>query len=380
MNILFIASWYPTETNKNLGVFIKEHAHSVEISGDNVLVLALVVHRSKNFFKVQVSDKVDENGIRTVLIEIFSRFHDLVYHFVPLQIYYIHKVFRRSIKNEFKPDLIHSNVIFPAGVIGHSLSRKLNIKHIITEHWSRVKVFSQMPVLSYFGKKAYTNATKILPVSEFLKQEICDAFSIVDADKFRVIGNVIDSKVFCYKKKEPNATELRLCSIASWMLNYPVKQPELLINAIAELQKNFHKKIKLTMIGGGDKVPELIRLCNSLGVNADFTGYLPKPEVAQKLYESDYFVHPTSIETFGVVVAEALLTGTPVICSDISALSEIVNTSNGVLCENKVSDWVKAIAKIENMPFDREKIASDIQHKFSPEHIGKSIHSVYQEV
>lgn len=381
MNILFLASWYPTETNPNFGVFIKEHAHSIHTTENNIVVLAIVIHRSNHLLKVELSDFIDECGVRTVLIEIFSRFRDEIYHFLPFQFFYLNKVFRKHIQSDFKPDIFHSNVIFPAGILGNWLSQKYKKPHIITEHWTRIRQFANMPILSLFGKKSYNNAVRILPVSEFLKTEICNSFSILNNNKFTIVGNVIDSKLFYYKKKESNPNELRLCSIATWTyLKHPAKQPELIINAIAKVQDNYPKKIKLTMIGGGNKVPELIKLCETLKVDAEFTGYLPKNEIVKKLHESDFFVHPTNIETFGVVVAEAILTGTPVVCSDDSALREIINDSNGVLCKNTVESWAEALIKLENLKFDREKFSSEMKTKFNLENIGILINTVYKSI
>lgn len=381
MNILFLASWYPTETNPNFGVFIKEHAHSIHATNNKIVVLALVIHRSNDILKIIHSDFYDDCGVRTVMIEIFSRFRDLIYHFLPLQYFYLIKVFKKHIQSDFKPDIFHSNVIFPAGILGNWLSQKYKKPHIITEHWTRVRQFANMPVLSFWGKKAYNKAVRILPVSEFLKTEICKSFSILDHNKFTIIGNVIDSKLFYYKKKDSNPNELRLCSIATWSyLKHPAKQPELLIKAIAKVQDSYPTKIKLTMIGGGNKVPELIKLCETLKVDAEFTGYLPKNEIVKKLHESDFFVHPTNIETFGVVVAEAILTGTPVVCSDVSALRELVNNSNGLLCENTVEGWSNAILKINVADFNNEKFATEMENKFNIEAIGKKISSVYQSI
>ncbi len=381
MNILFLSSWYPTDKNPNFGVFVKEHAHAIQSTGNNIVVLAIVIHRSTKIWSVSYSDNIDKEGVRTVLIEVNTRFRDLVYHAIPLQYCIVQSVFKKRILPEFNPDIIHSNVIFPAGIIGHWLSKHFKKPHLITEHWTRVRQFAKMPLLSFFGKKAYQNAIRILPVSNFLQNEIMDSFSIDDCNKFNIVGNVIDSKTFCYKEKYTLTTELRLCAIATWAyLKHPAKQPELLIRAISELQKNFNKKIILTMIGGGDKVPELKALCAAENVNAIFTGYLSKTEIAVHLQESDFFVHPTTIETFGVVVAEAILTGTPVICSNVSALQELINSSNGILCENTIPEWAKAIKLASETKFNNQQMSSDIKQKYDLKNIGIAIGSIYEEI
>ena len=380
MKILFIASWYPTKRNPNYGIFIKEHAKAINTTKNEIITLAIVIHRSKKLWSETISDTVDENGVRTVLIEINTRFRDIVYHAVPLQYSLVRKPFRKLIQPQFNPDIIHSNVIFPAGIIGNWLANDLKKPHIITEHWTRVRNFAKMPILSTWGKKAYQQAFRILPVSKFLQHEIMDSFAIAE-NKFKVVGNVIDSKTFMFKEKESHPTELRLCAIATWAhLKNPAKQPELLINALSALQAEISQTISLTMVGGGDKVAELKELCQAKAVKAEFTGYLEKSEIVKKLQEADFFVHATTIETFGVVVAEALLTGTPVVCSNVSALAELISDSNGELCENTIEDWVRGLKKAINTDYDKKQIAADVRLKYEKETIGEVINCVYQEL
>jgi glycosyltransferase involved in cell wall biosynthesis len=381
MKILSIASWYPTKRNPNFGIFIKEHAKSINSAGCEIVVIGIVIHRTENLWSKTIADSVDENGVRTVLIEINTRFRDIIYHAVPLQYCLLKKTFRKQIQSGFEPDIIHSNVIFPAGIIGDWLAKSIARPHVITEHWTRVRNFAQVPVLSIWGKKAYTRAARILPVSQFLQHEIQDSFIIADLNKFKVVGNVIDSNTFTFKEKVNNPNELRLCAIATWAhLKHPAKQPELLINALSVLQNEISQTIMLIMVGGGDKVEELKTLCLEKGVKAEFTGYLEKLEIVKRLQNSDFFVHATTIETFGVVVAEALLTGTPVVCSNVSALKELINENNGELCENTVEDWVRGLKRAIGADYNKKQIAMDIKQRYDIQNIGNQIRSVYQEI
>ncbi len=380
MNILFLSSWYPTEINPNYGVFVKEHAAAIHIAGNKIVVLALVVHKSKKIFSVSNTDKMDENGVRTVLVEIHTRFFDIVHHAVPFQYEYLKKTYKKHIAPEFIPDAVHANVIFPAGIMGYWLAKKFKKPLFITEHWTRIERFSRQPILSSWGKIAYNYATAIMPVSHYLQRHIQTFFATEDA-KFYPIGNIIDADIFQCKSKENTENEIRLCSIATWnKMKTPAKQPELLIQAINLLPENVRRKVQLTMVGGGNKLEELKALCTQLGVNAQFTGYLPKHKIANILQRSDFFVHPTLTETFGVVIAEALSTGTPVICSNVGALPELVNESNGVLCENTIEAWVDGLQKAFSTRFDNKKIAEDVSNKYSKENIGKQIADVYMKV
>ena len=381
MNILFLTSWYPTSNNPNLGVFIKEHAHAISSAGNNVVVLAIVATRSDKIWSKIVTDSFDENGVRTITIELNSRFRDIVYHAIPIQYYFVKNAVKKLIADGFEPEIIHSNVIFPAGIIGNWLADRLKKPHIISEHWSRIKGFLSKPIFGRLAIKSYQNAIRILPVSIFLKKRMLDLIPTLDASRIQIVGNVIDSNIFNYKERSPFSETLHFCAVATWAnKKVPDKIPELFIEALAKLQIEIKQSIRLTMIGGGDKIPELEALCSLKGLKVQFVGARTKNEIANYLQKSDYFVHASTIETFGVVVVEALLCGTPVICSNVGALPEIINESNGVLCENTVENWIEGIKRAIETNFQKNEIASDFKQKFSTLQIGEEINNVYNDV
>jgi hypothetical protein len=184
---------------------------------------------------------------------------DLIYHLVPLQNRIAYWNFKNHIKPNFSPDVIHSNVIFPAGMIGDYFSRKLKKPHIIIEHWSKIEGLLKKPYLSFLAKRSYRKAYRILTVSRFLKGNILSLLPNLKGDKFEVIHNVISNEVFDYKKKASICTEIRFCAVATWTTKRnPDKKPELFIEALAEIQRKTQRKIKLTMVGNGNRVNELI--------------------------------------------------------------------------------------------------------------------------
>lgn len=381
MKILFLSSWYPTPSNPNFGIFVKEHATAIQSSGNEIVVLAIVVSKGEKIWSKTEVDTIDENGIRTIIVEIKTRFRDVIYHAIPIQYCIAKNTLRRNILPYFTPDLIHSNVIFPAGIIGNRLAAYLKKPHIITEHWSRINDFLKKPLLSRLGINTYQNAAKILPVSEFLKERMIAVLPTINQKKYQVIPNVIDSKTFFYKGKTTNPDSIRFCAIATWAnKKIPDKKPELFIEALVQLQTELKQTVMLTMIGGGDNVNELKELCEQKGLQTEFTGYLDKKEIVRHLQSADFFVHASTIETFGVVVAEALLCGTPVICSNVGALPELISESNGILCDNTVESWVRGLKKAISIQFDHAEISETVKSKFSRKTIGEKINDVYLKI
>jgi hypothetical protein len=156
MKVLFIASWYPNSTNPLKGIFIKKHAEAIKKAGVEIELLALTVSYSKRVFEKKVSKTKDENGVNTHLIEVNSRFYKLIHVDMLLQFTFLKKYFYKEVKPTFTPDIIHSNVLFPAAIMGYWLARKEKIPHVVTEHWSKVDDFFSKSLYSKAGKKRTT--------------------------------------------------------------------------------------------------------------------------------------------------------------------------------------------------------------------------------
>lgn len=85
--------------------------------------------------------------------------------------------------------------------------------------------------------------------------------------------------------------------------------------------------------------------------NMRFIGYTQDVSELAELYSaSDIFVNPSRMETFGKVTAEALASGTPVVCYDNTGTMELVNDEVGECVEDGDADRllmaVKRILKI----------------------------------
>jgi len=376
MNVLFLTQWYPNNHQPYFGIFVREQVRAVALAGHRVQVVALTLHSGTQLFKYNICKYQDESGFNVTCFELHTCLKNWVYHMPFLQELFLRNALRLSLNENGMPDLIHAHVVYPAGIWALHIAEKFRIPFFITEHWSRISSLSD-GIYYNKAKKAYRNAKMILPVSSFMAQKIIKAFPIISEDDCSVIGNVIDSSVFYYKEKVPAET-ITFCAIATWnKKKVPDKMPELFIVALSEFQKKRNISICLKMIGGGNLVPTLAQQCKEAGIDAHFTGFLPKAKIAGQLQEADYFVHASTIETFSIVVAEALSCGLPVICSNTGALPELVDDSNGVLCENSEEDWLQAIERAITLKYNRKEIADNIENRFGLKAIGEKITEVY---
>lgn len=380
MKVLFLTTWYPTTTQPNFGVFVKEHAKAIhrQPEVERLTIIALVIHKSNHWWEKNITETQYEQKTKTILIEIKTKFKDLLYHLPYLQ-YQIFNTAFRLFRSSIEVDIVHSNVVIPTGYIGDRLAKKLNTPHIITEHWSKVRNLKKGTRHYNLARKMYNNTTSILPVSLFLEKIITQRFGI-SSQKCHIVPNIVDTSTFQFKPKKQDKNSIKLITIAHWeQQNHPTKLPELLIDAIEVLQQDYEKSIEITFVGDGNKLPELKALCQAKNIKSKFVGYANKTSINSLLQASDFLVHCSTIETFGLTVVEALLTGTPVICSSVGALPEKIDTSNGVLVENRLDHWVAALKKGFETNYQHQSISQAIVSKYSYDGIGQSIISQYKK-
>jgi glycosyltransferase involved in cell wall biosynthesis len=98
-----------------------------------------------------------------------------------------------------------------------------------------------------------------------------------------------------------------------------------LISAMPKILDGYHDT-KLIIAGKGGMYDELKAQVDSLGIGNKvyFTGYMDSKKVAKMYKCADVSVFPSTYEPFGIVALEAMLSGTPVVVSDIGGLNEIV--------------------------------------------------------
>jgi alpha-1,6-mannosyltransferase len=146
------------------------------------------------------------------------------------------------------------------------------------------------------------------------------------------------------RPKGPGPIRLVMCSRLS-----SEKHPERAIEVLesgCRMGRNWH----LTVIGDGPRMRRMRTRAAHLPVM--FTGFLSSSnDVARVLQSSDVALAPGPIETFGLAALEALSCGTPVICSERSALREIIGGA-GFAVGDDVGAWTRAVDRLSHPSHD----------------------------
>ena len=108
--------------------------------------------------------------------------------------------------------------------------------------------------------------------------------------------------------------------------------------------------LKLVVAGTGKEQSAIDRvadLCKR--VRATYVGDVRGAKKAELLASARALLYPSRLnEAFGLPIVEAMMSGTPVVCSDRGACPEIVSAEVGFICETW-DDYVEAIGRIHEI-------------------------------
>ena len=128
--------------------------------------------------------------------------------------------------------------------------------------------------------------------------------------------------------------------------------PEKGTGVLLDAWKKLEAKIPLKIVGDGPFAPQIAQAANQLS-GIEWLGRKPLSEIYQLMANASFLVIPSEwYETFGRVGIEALATGTPLIVSNIGALSELVEPGyNGLLFQpGNVEDLVAQVSLLLSNP------------------------------
>jgi glycosyltransferase involved in cell wall biosynthesis len=113
----------------------------------------------------------------------------------------------------------------------------------------------------------------------------------------------------------------------------------------------------VAFVGDGPYLKELRQLCP----DAAFTGYLAGQELARAFASADIFAFPSTTDTFGNVVLEALASGLPTVVSDAGGPRDLIaHGETGFITRAlDVADFTAALRRLIEEPALRAKMSAE---------------------
>ena len=373
--ILVIPSEYPDPTDARLfnGNWAEEQVRALAVHHDVAVVYPLMTADGRS----RIEER-DYHGVRTVTVHYR---HVRKTWIAP----HVAAVWRglRYVRPQLRPECIHAHGLYPAGFAATLVGRALRIPVVVTEHWGqlRTRINEGGRLVRSVLRFTLRHAAQSVAVSHFLAAEMRD---VEPQSKITVVPNVVGPEFLEAEIALPgrNREECELLFVGSIRDNR--KGLEELLRALrVHLDTPGALSCRLTIIGEGGKRVWFEELATTLGLSdrCRFLGNRSREEVAEAMMAADVFVMPSKYETFGVVYAEAMACGKPVIACLGGPAEEIVPHWAGALVppgdHTALAGAIRRVtSELEN--YDARRISDYAREVFGPETVATAISRVYE--
>lgn len=383
-HVLIIPSFYHTKDNPTLGTFFKEQSEALLDEDLNVNILYPERRSIKSIsikglrdFHFQVKN-YNEKGINIYRMHSWNLIPTKFYIGNVFWVKYCLRLFKIYIKANGIPDLIHAHCALWGGYVAAIIKQRYGVPYVITEHSSLFLQGNYSVTEQKKAKLAFNDAEKVIAVSNSFARVLNK--EIIPYKSIEVIPNFINTDFFYNNDKQRN-DEFIFITACFLKKN---KKVDRLIEAFARQFKG-DDNIKLHIVGDGEERNYLEILAKQFQIEnqVKFLGLANREQLKHYLSQSNCFVMPSEMETFGVVLIEAMSMGLPLISTKCGGPEDIIFTKEvGLLCEKNPSSLANSMKEVYSSyaRFNSENIRNYCIDKFSNKNTTKSILSLYNEV
>ncbi|MEG2068034.1 MAG: glycosyltransferase [Tannerellaceae bacterium] len=292
-----------------------------------------------------------------------------------------------GILNEIQPDVVHVNCCWmPQCAFAQKWAQESGYKVILTphgmlepwimkrHHWTR-----KVPALLLYQKQAVVNADYLHATADSERKNL---LNLGYNNKIEVIANGIEVEHIALKESWKRRKEILFLSRV-----HIKKGINFLIEAVAALRNELQGYV-INIAGEGEEsyINELKQLSAQMGIaeQVRFTGGVYGNQKWELFKNADLFVLPTYSENFGIVVAEALACGTPVITTKGTPWQELETCHCGWWTEIGTTATIKALkdflastdTELEVMGRNGRQL---VQEKYSSKIIAEDMVELYKK-
>lgn len=287
----------------------------------------------------------------------------------------------------------------------HGLSNEIpfglqtnNIKSVVTIHDLIFKEYpNTYPVIDrkiydYKFRKSCQLADKIIAISEHTKKDIIKHYDVAP-EKIDVIYQACQAAYYQAPQKEFVQEVMSRYQLPSKYLLFvgSIEKRKNLINLLAAYEHlSAENCIPLAIVGGRvestvkDKLLEYSQSTNLDKKLIWLSGVKDTAELQAIYLKAQALIYPSLYEGFGLPVAEALLSKTPVITSKVSSLPEAGGPATLYINPHSPKEIAEAITTVLQNDFKAEEMRTKgylyAIDKFSPEKLSAQLLKCYESV
>jgi len=368
MRVLLIPELYPTNENPVAGIFINDQIKALLNFSE------VVVYNTNPFYKGMYKQL---KGVEYYDFHLLSKKPSKLLKPIFYR-YWENKALDLALKIP-NIDLVHLHGSSLRGLMALKFARKRKIPLVVTEHtgpWSaiasRYSVFER-------AKKVLKLADVVMPVSHHLKNEMID--SRVEMNRIEVLGNPVDGDLYTLRSQNLN-TPKRILFVGRLDEFKGAMRTLKAFHAISEI----HPGWTLSILGSGaesESIKEFIAN-NGLDHRVEFIEKaFDRVELANYYHSSSFLVFPSRFESFGLVAAEAMATGLPVLCTNQTGPLDYSLPQNAIPIDPNSVDAIASgmnsmIEKLDE--FDPVKVRKSIIEQFGLDTYAGKLESIYRSI
>jgi glycosyltransferase involved in cell wall biosynthesis len=313
----------------------------------------------------------------------------------------------KQIIRDFKPDIVHTHAA-KAGAIGRQAAYDLKVPAIV--HTFHGHVFH-----SYFGKlktqfyksverNMAKKSSAIVAISEIQKTELSAIHKICPPEKIHVVPLGFDLNKFrtnTLEKRQSFREEFNIKSdeIAIGIIGrlVPIKDHKYFLRLAKHVLDKSNKKTRFFIVGDGEMRTELEEFCNELRIpmnahpsyrppDAKLTFCSWRTDIDRINAGLDIVVLTSKNEGTPVSLIEAQASGTPVICTNVGGVQNVVSHGEtGLLSnhEDEVDMVQNLIRLVENDNLRLEMSTNGWSHvgeRFHYSRLNSEMDRLYQQL
>lgn len=254
-------------------------------------------------------------------------------------------------------DIVHTQTPFLLGVLGAKWARRHGIPLVSTNHTLYTEYAHYVPV----RPKALTRAFLVRLMKWYYSR--CDAVVVPSSPVEQILRSYgIKTRVEVIKTGVVGISPLQDAESSQVRREHSIADDDFLLLYVGRIarEKNLkmllkafktvvtrHDNARLMLVGGGPAITETKRLAAGLGLNDKlrFAGMLRRHEIDPIYSAADAFVFPSTTETQGIAICEALSAGLPVVAVNAGGIPENVEHEvDGFLTDDDPDEFADRIS------------------------------------
>ncbi|NLP06185.1 glycosyltransferase family 4 protein [Candidatus Fermentibacteria bacterium] len=365
LRVLFIPEWYPPREGQQTvsGAFVREHVLAASLHDDVSVLLFRTGERGKRAVRLE---EYADSGVEIIDFTAFSP-EARPPRTLKRRLMWLW-LLARAIGRWGRPDLIHcqDKSVFHAA----PAARLLGVPYVMSSHWTGFMRRDVTPEEVQGFRRLVPGAALVLCSNAYAREDF-EHYGI--QGRFEWLPNSFDPDVFHPVSGLPKTENLVHVS----GFTDQKRAPDIL-RAFAIVLRS-RPSARLLMVGNGIGRAATEDLASRLlpPGSFEFPGFVPKTEIADILRRCRGFVFPSSAETFGCALMEAMACGCPVLTTRVGGIPHVAREGEGIFVEagdiGAIAEGMIALLDGTH-GLDTDAVARSVLERFGRPAVGRIIH------